>query len=150
MWLVSHPSILIFSPPHSVSLFLCKYAGRFLTREVLHGLQVPNESQISRKRSFSKNTKFTMEKTNDLPHRTREFLRNINIQDTSSHHEQKTKLVGHVFDCLSALEQLVQLDNENESKLEGETQSVCDRNIQSLGQLVHELVRGESLPALIK
>lgn len=81
-----------------------------------------------------------MEKENELPHRTREFLRNINIQSTSSHHEQKTKLVGHVFDCLSALEQLVQLDNENESKMEGETQSVCDRNIKSLGQLVHELV----------
>lgn len=81
-----------------------------------------------------------MEKENDLPHRTREFLRNIGIQDTSTHNEQKTRLVGHVFDCLSALEQLVQLDNENENKIEGETQSVSDRNIKSLGQLVHELV----------
>jgi hypothetical protein len=82
-----------------------------------------------------------MEKSNDLPHRTREFLRNIGIQDTSSHHEQKSQLVGHVFDCLSALEQLVQLDNESEVQMEGESQSVCDRNIKSLGQLVHELVR---------
>jgi hypothetical protein len=83
-----------------------------------------------------------MEKTNDLPHRTREFLRNIGIQDTSTHHEQKTQLVGHVFDCLSALEQLVQLDHDSEVIMEeGDTQSVCDRNIKSLGQLVHELVR---------
>lgn len=96
-----------------------------------------------------------MERENELPHRTREFLRHINIQETSSHNEQKTRLVAHVFDCLSALEQLVQLDNENENKIEGETQSVSDRNIKSLGQLVHELVSiyglcGDSLKFLLE
>jgi hypothetical protein len=94
---------------------------KFLSREVLHGIQVKSGTEISRKRSFSRNTRFTVEKAKELPQHTEEFLKKIGIEDatiTSSpdartpkiHNEQKTKLVGHIFDCLNALEQLVALD----------------------------------------
>jgi hypothetical protein len=94
---------------------------KFLSREVLHGIQVKSGAEISRKRSFSRNTRFTVEKAKELPQHTEEFLKKIGIEDatiTSSpdartpkiHNEQKTKLVGHIFDCLNALEQLVALD----------------------------------------
>jgi hypothetical protein len=142
-----------------------QYSERFLTREVLHEIQhkAGVGPEISRKRSFSKNTRFTFEKENDLPFRTREFLRKIGIEDPSTeddkswiviHQEQKTKLVGHVFDCLNALEQLVNLDQDSENPLEGETQSVCDRNTKSVGKLVHELVSiyglcGDSVKVLL-
>eukprot|EP00602_Paraphysomonas_sp_CaronLab_P002976 CAMPEP_0185030290 /NCGR_PEP_ID=MMETSP1103-20130426/17167_1 /TAXON_ID=36769 /ORGANISM="Paraphysomonas bandaiensis, Strain Caron Lab Isolate" /LENGTH=547 /DNA_ID=CAMNT_0027565357 /DNA_START=97 /DNA_END=1740 /DNA_ORIENTATION=- len=137
---------------------------RFLTREVLNGIQEKSGTQISRKRSFSRNSKFTVEKENELPFRTQEFLKKIGIEDTSvndptkswlaSHNEQKTKLVGHVFDCLNALEQLVQLDQDTDNANVDETQSVCDRNTKSVGKLVHELVTiyglcGDSLKVLL-
>lgn len=94
---------------------------RFLTREVLAGIQVKSGTEISRKRSFSRNTKFTLEKAKELPQHTEEFLKKIGIEDNGVsgtpdtrtpkiHNEQKTRLVGHIFECLNALEQLVSLD----------------------------------------
>jgi hypothetical protein len=159
----------------------CEYTAiwegndRFLSREVLNGINQKSgggmrgiaspvvDNSIGRRRSFSKNTKFTMEKDNELPHRTQTFLKNIGIggdfPNASSpsgpnnapprvnirmtHNEQKTKLVSHVFDCLGALEELVELDqNSSTSEMQSlaETQSVCDRNTNSVGKLVHELV----------
>ena len=138
----------------------------FLSRELLHGLNQKSggamgmgvmgnktpavDHEINRRRSFSKNTKFTLEKENELPLSTQTFLKNIGIGDNGSgktsritHNEQKTKLVSHVFDCLGALEQLVELDQQfssNELQSVNETQSVCDRNINSVGKLIHELV----------
>ena len=119
------------------------------------------DNSIARRRSFSKNTKFTLEKENELPHRTQAFLKNIGIgvetvsvsgnnigspqrNNRMTHNEQKTKLVTHVFDCLGALEELVELDQQHSSRDHmhafSETQSVCDRNTNSVGKLVHELV----------
>ena len=90
---------------------------RFLTREVLAGIKQKSGSEIPRKRSFSRNTRFTVEREKELSQKTQEFLKKIGIEDglssdgqTSSHNQQKTKLVGHVFDCLNALEQMVALD----------------------------------------
>lgn len=161
-------------------------SDRFLSRELLNEINqktggsigvmgglggIPSpaaEDAIHRRRSFSKNTKFTMEKENELPHRTQVFLKNIGISvDGSSpnrkstrlsHNEQKTKLVSHVFDCLGALEELVALDKQfstNELQSVNETQSMCDRNTNSVGKLVHELVSiyglcGDSLQVLVE
>jgi hypothetical protein len=144
---------------------------RFLSRELLNGINQKSgggvgvmsglntsspavDNSIARRRSFSKNTKFTLEKENELPHRTQTFLKNIGIgvETTNSpqrssrmtHNEQKTKLVTHVFDCLGALEELVELDQQHSTASDlqalNETQSVCDRNTNSVGKLVHELV----------
>lgn len=101
-----------------------------------------------------------MEKENELPLRTQTFLKNIGIgidpssptsplhphqknSNRQTHNEQKTKLVSHVFDCLGALEELVELDQNSVSgdlHTLNDTQSVCDRNINSVGKLIHELV----------
>ena len=161
---------------------------RFLSRELLNGINQKSgggvggalgspavDNSISRRRSFSRNTKFTLDKQdNELPHRTQTFLKNIgigvdNLSPTSSsathrssssrmmtHNEQKTKLVSHVFECLGALEELVELDQQHSSRdlhALSETQSVCDRNTNSVGKLVHELVSiyglcGDSLKVL--
>ena len=91
---------------------------QFLTREVLTGMTQKAGSEISRKRSFSRNTRFTVDREKELPHTTQEFLKKIGIDDApssdgqfpSSHSQQKSKLVGHVFVCLSALEQMVALE----------------------------------------
>lgn len=168
---------------HCLCVFTAIWEGndRFLSRELLNGINQKSgggvgggvlggmnnsakspvsDNIISRRRSFSKNTKFTVEKENELPQKTQAFLKNIGIGvDSSSgggggsspirstrlsHNEQKTKLVTHVFDCLGALEELVELDQQNSSSDHlqslSETQSVCDRNTNSVGKLVHELV----------
>jgi hypothetical protein len=126
----------------------------FLTQEVLNGIQrksAPHE--ISRKRSFSRNSRFTQDMTTSLPYKTQQFLKNIGIESTTvdedstaitvtSHNDQKTKLVSHIFECLNALENLVQLDQSNNiaDNAPIETQSTCERNTASLGKLAHELV----------
>jgi hypothetical protein len=62
------------------------------------------------------------------------------VQNSNS--ERKTKLVGHIFECLSALEQLVQLDQnnaDNENNIP-DSQSTTEQNTATVGKLVHELV----------
>mmetsp|Transcript_3945 Transcript_3945/g.6677 ORF Transcript_3945/g.6677 Transcript_3945/m.6677 type:complete len:592 (+) Transcript_3945:182-1957(+) len=158
---------------------------RFLSRELLNGISQKSggsvgpmgglgapavDPNVARRRSFSKNTKFTLEKDNELPHHTQAFLKNIGIgvdppsassphrSSRVTHNEQKTKLVTHVFECLGALEELVELDHQSNSSdllSVNETQSVCDRNTNSVGKLVHELVSiyglcGDSLKVLLE
>jgi hypothetical protein len=53
--------------------------------------------------------------------------------------EQKSKLVAHIFECLGALQSLVNVaDLAFDPELE--TQSVCERDTSSMGTLLHEMV----------
>ena len=104
----------------------------FLTREVLQRHHIStnrfSEQDVARKRSFSRNSKFTVDKRNEMPLNIQLFLRKIGIDDSSGsvtaldtitraeHNEQKSKLVTHIFDSLAALEYLVQLDAEFEEE----------------------------------
>jgi hypothetical protein len=59
----------------------------------------------------------------------------------AAQNDQTSKMVAHIFECLGALQHLVRANQygleNNESE---ETQSVTDRNLISVGKLIHEMV----------
>lgn len=78
--------------------------------------------------------------------------RNISMQN-----EKTTKLVGHIFECLGALQHLVRSNQSDipSDTVNCETQSTNDMNTKSVGKLLHEMVTiyglcGDTINALLE
>jgi hypothetical protein len=79
---------------------------------------------------------------------------NCNI---SMQNEKTTKLVGHIFECLGALQHLVRSNQSDipSDTVNCETQSTNDLNTKSVGKLLHEMVTiyglcGDTINALLE
>jgi hypothetical protein len=70
--------------------------------------------------------------------------------------DKTTKLVGHIFECLGALQHLVR-SNQSElpSDFHDDTTSMNDMNTKAVGRLLHEMVTiyglcGDTITALLE
>ena len=73
----------------------------------------------------------------------------------SMQNEKTTKLIGHIFECLGALQHLVRANQSDiPVDINDETQSMNDMNTKSVGKLLHEMVTiyglcGDTINALL-
>lgn len=122
-------------------------AEGLLTREMLDNLARKNISpskRSSRGSGFSR-SHFDAEPDEqaELPATVVTLLNRIGIttsEGENEYPEQKSRLVGHIFECLGALQSLVNVADLTYDP-EMETQSVCERDTVAMGTLLHEMVR---------
>ena len=127
-------------------------AEGLLTREMLDNLARKNFSPGKRGRGvavgFSK-SQFDTEDADkgELPPAVVKLFQRIGItapNNGTDIPEQKSKLVSHIFECLGALQSLVNVSDLSYNP-EMETQSMCERDTKAMGTLLHEMVSVYSL-----
>jgi hypothetical protein len=70
--------------------------------------------------------------------------------------DRTAKLVGHIFECLDALQHLVRSNQcDITAETVSETQSMADMNTRSVGRLLHEMISicslsGDTVKALVR
>ena len=149
-----------------------------LSKEVLESIRRKSYTVSSRKKSSANKDSFKLRFAQslryDVPPHVNEFLQKIGITDditkdagvsssstlpnihVSMQNEKTTKLVGHIFECLGALQHLVRANqSEIPSDINIETQSMNDQNTRSVGKLLHEMVTiyglcGDTINALLE
>ena len=153
-----------------------------LSKEVLESIRRKSYTLSSRRKPPSYKDRdsfklrFAASLRYDVPPHVNDFLERIGINDdnkrtavdlssgsgsqnchVSMQNEKTTKLVGHIFECLGALQHLVranQSDIPSDLNLNDETQSMNDMNTKSVGKLLHEMVTiyglcGDTITALL-
>lgn len=121
-------------------------AEGLLTREMLDNLAGAGFSPGKRSRrgaGFAKSHFNAPGDNEELPPRVVKLLNRIGITNGESESvfsEQKSKLVAHIFECLGALQSLVNVTDLTYDP-EMDTQSVCERDTAAMGTLLHEMAR---------
>jgi len=148
-----------------------------LSKEVLESIRRKSMTPLSRRKSSVKNrennrSQLAHSMKYEVPPHVNEFLDGIGIPNFTEEtgggaavnvsaripnmqSERTTKLVGHVFECLGALQHLVRANQSVFPSNFDETQSVNDQNIKSIGRLLHEMVTiyglcGDTITALLE
>jgi len=134
-------------PPESLGAALD--GGRaegLLTREMLDNLAgagfSPGKRSSRGGSGFAKSHFDTPGDNEEIPPNVAKLLLRIGITSPdvdSDLPEQKSKLVAHIFECLGALQSLVNVSDLTYDP-EMETQSVCERDTMAMGTLLHEMV----------
>lgn len=127
-----------------------------VSRDVLHSLRRRSFSEARRKSGARRMSK-PLQPVYEIPATVNELLQKIGIHDTggdtlstksnikkddSPANNRTTKLVSHIFDCLGALQHLVRADQGLAifQGAAGEDEEAMEKNAESLGKLVHEMV----------
>lgn len=135
------------------------YNQQILTSEVLSNIRRHSYSTFAHSKLFRQQvTKY------EIPTHVTQFLQKIGIGSSDSavdvkgasrgNDDKTTKLVGHIFECLGALQHMVRANQADVHNTEDESQSTRDGNTKSIGKLVHEMVTiyglcGDTLKVLL-
>lgn len=148
-----------------------------LSKEVIESIRRKSYTPLSRRsvqsREFNR-LQLANKLKYELPAHVNDFLDKIGIDENSGglaiditsaqipnnihvsmQNLRTTKLVGHMFECLGALQHLVRANLSVIPTNFDETQSVNDQNIRSVGRLLHEMVTiyglcGDTITALLE
>ena len=114
-----------------------------LTRQMLDSLARRNISPGKRRSSSSSKLISKQLRPSTIPKPVSDLLKRIGVEDANNdanRHEHKSKLVGHIFECLGALQSLVNAADISDPEEDFETQSVVERDEKAMGTLLHEMV----------
>jgi hypothetical protein len=114
-----------------------------LTRQMLDSLARRNISPGKRRSSSSSKLMLKQFRSSTIPKSVSDLLKRIGVEDVdneSNRHEHKSKLVNHIFECLGALQSLVNAADLTYPDEDFETQSVVERDEKAMGTLLHEMV----------